>query len=201
MHPSIRFMSIEVFVSERPAVRRHTWAASVLTLGVSVTLAAVMVWQRSGDLLAPRIEPHGWSVSFRPPRRARDPEFGTTILGPAYRFRGWSAAGRGVLLVVQRLEGWSVEDPLAACDLILRAYAAPVLAAGLPTRAVSFEKKLGPLEAVEVDDPALGVVVRAAMLDNGEAYAVSLAVDGPARDERWYGLFESTCESVRRQGR
>jgi len=187
---------MEVYTGEKPAIGRRAWLAAVLLMVIVTTLAGGMTWRRSEDSLAARVTPAGWSISFCPPRRFQESELGPTMLGSAFRFRGWSAGGAAALLAVHRLDRWRVQDSLAACDLVLSAHVAPTLPDSMTTRETQFNKKLGPFEAVEVHDPFIGVVVRAAVLENGEAYAVSLGVDGPVIDDRSYRAFDLTCGSI-----
>jgi hypothetical protein len=189
-------MSIEVYVGTRPTISRRAWLVSILLLTVSVALAATMTWRRSDDPLAARIRPVGWSISFRPPRRFQESEFGATVLGSVFRFRGWSTTGAAALLAVHRLDRWPVADPLAACELVLSAYIVPRLPDSMTTRFTRFDTKFGPFDAVEIHDPLLGVIVRAAVFEDGEVYAISLGVDGPMIEDRSYRAFDLACRSI-----
>ncbi len=187
-------MVIAVYGTEKAAVPRRAWFASILLLVTTSALAWTMTRSRSGEALGPRIEPAGWSISFRPPRGFPAGKFGPTTLGPAYPFYGRTPAGGRAVLALFRLEGAGVGDALAVCERVLRAHTLPPPLIVSVSRLTRFDRKLGPLDAVEIWDPLPGVVVRAAVLASGEAYAVSLRAEGRI-DQRLYRRFESTCAS------
>jgi hypothetical protein len=64
------------------------------------------------------------------------------------------------------------------------------------SRLTRLDTRLGPFRAVEIQDPLLGVVVRAAEVGGAGTYAVSLAVEGPEIDTENYRVFDLTCASV-----
>lgn len=187
-------MIIEVHTREKPAVPGRAWLAAFLLLVVASALAAALSWGRAGDVLSARIEPPGWMISFRPPRRFETGEFGHTAFGQAYRFHGATPAGDATL-AVYRVEGIDI-DARALCDRLLQAHwgldPPPV---GM-SRLTRLDTRLGPFRAVEIRDPLIGVVVRAAELGGAGAYAVSLAVQGAEIDRESYRLFDLTCASV-----
>jgi len=194
-------MLIEVYSGEKPAIGRRAWLAAIVLFALVAGLAAQMTWRKSQAGLAPRITPPGWSVSFCPPEHFPESEFGPTVLGPAFRFRGRSTGGTIAQLVVFRVDGWGAQDALEVCAMVLNAFSSGSLLHSMSTRVTRLDRKLGPLDAVEVTDSEAGVVVRAAVLDSGEAYAVLLGVDGPPVDARAYREYELTCDSVRYHGR
>ncbi len=188
-------MVIRVHTSEKPAIFRRAWFASGLLLAISSVLAWAMVRGRSGEVLGPRIEPAGWSISFRPPRA-----FPTGAFGPTeYHFYGQTAGGFRPVLAVFRLEDAVLGDAATVCERVLRAYSRQPLSAVRLSRLTWHDRKLGPFEAAEIWDPQLGIVVRAAVLENREGYAIFLHVPGEI-DPRSYRLFDSTCSSTERQG-
>lgn len=188
-------MVIQVHTREKPAISRRAWFASILLLATASVLAWAMALSRSGEVLGRRIEPAGWSISFRPPRA-----FPTGAFGPAeYHFSGQTPGGNPALLSVFRLEEAVVGDGLTVCERVLSAHPRPPLPAVRLSRLTWYDRKLGPFEAVEIWDPQLGIVVRAAVLENREGYAISLRAPG-AIDPHSYRLFDSTCSSTEHQG-
>jgi hypothetical protein len=192
-------MAIQVYTSEKPAISRRAWFASILLLSVTSVLAWAMTRSRSGEVLGRRIEPAGWSISFRPPRALPTGAFGPTEFGVAYRFYGQTPHGDPVLLSVFRLEGAVVGDSLTVCERVLRAHPRPPLPIVHLSRLTRYDRKLGPFEAVEIWDPQLGIVVRAAVLNSREVYAISLRAPGYI-DPRSYRLFDSMCSSIEHRG-
>lgn len=55
--------------------------------------------------------------------------------------------------------------------------------------------RLGPIDALEVTDWEAGIAVRATIVSQGLAYAITLTVDPPRQDARLYMLFDLTCQS------
>ena len=158
-------------------------------------LAGWLAWSRSGEFLAPRIEPLGWGVSFRPPARFEPvtPE----VTAPAYAiaFRTPTASGGVAELVFRRIEASSNVDAGEICNLILRPHSSLLLSifAAPPTRSA---EKLGPLDAVQVHYPGIPMIVRAIRVDRGFGYAVSLRVEGCPMDESLYRSFDLACRSL-----
>lgn len=188
-------MAIQVYSIERPAVPRRALIASILLLLLASCLAAAMTWARSSDAPGSRIEPEGWSMSFRPPRRF-DGTFGLTTLGPAYQFDG-SARPEGVaILVVYRLEGTSAHGARDVCECVLGAHFGLGITPVERAHFAWFDRKLGPLDAVEVWEPVTDVLVRAVVLEHGDAYALSVAVRGGRISPETYRLFDQTCSSI-----
>ncbi len=192
-------MAIQVYTSEKPAVSRRAWLASILLLAITSVLAWAMTQSRSGEVLGRRIEPAGWSISFRPPRAFPTGAFGPTELGVAYRFSGRTPGGDPALLSVLRLEGAGVGDGLTVCERVLGTLPQPPVPIVHLSRLTRHDRKLGPFEAVEIWDPQAGIVVRAAMINSREGYAISLHAPGDI-DQRSYRLFDATCSSIEHQG-
>ncbi len=188
-------MAVEVYTGVKLAIPRRTLFASIFAFLLVSLLAAAMTWTRSGDKLAPRITPEGWSVSFRPPQRFVG-EFGLTKLGPAYQFYGSTKEGVPATLVVYHLEGTWTGDAATACDRVLRAHIGPGSPPAGIARLTRLDRKLGTLDAVEMWDSLLNVVVRAVVLEPGNAYALSASVHGAPLDAESYGLFNHICASV-----
>ena len=190
-------MAVELYTSGKPAIPRRALFTSIFLLILASTLAAAMTRRRSGELLRPRIEPHGWSISFQRPREFPTGRFGPTKLGPAYLFHGRTRTGAPATRAVFRLEEVAAGDARAACERVLRAHMSLPLPTADMTRLTRFDSKFGSLDAAEIQDPQLGVVVRAAVLGDNDAYAVSLRVEGVEIDSQVYRLFDLTCGSIK----
>ena len=188
-------MVVEVHTRKKPAIVRRVWFASLLLLAVACALAAAMTWSRSGQVLSPRVEPLGWSLSFRPPRNFRHGQIGPTRLGQAHLFFGQTEGGMEVVLGVYRMTKMAGEDAQAVCEHVLGVFERGLPSIGGMAPVTWFDRKLGPLDAVEVWDPLLGMVIRATVLRNGEAYAMYFAVEGPI-DRNIYRVFDLACDSV-----
>ncbi len=188
-------MVIKVHTREKPAIPHRAWASAFVLLLLASLLAGVMSRTRAGDPLGQRIEPADWLISFRPPRGLGAWEFGATLFGPAFRFHCPTTEGRVATLVVYRIEDRKVE-PTAVCDRILRADL------GLQPKPVGWQRftgldtQLGPFRAVEMFDPAVKRVVRAAEFGSAGVYAVSLKVQGAPIRSEVYRLFDQMCSSI-----
>jgi hypothetical protein len=193
----IESVVVQVYSYTKPANRRRTLLASLGLLIAAIALAWTMAAGRAGGTALPRVTPPGWAISFQPPPRFRNDQYGYTPLGPAYHCDSVTPGGRAVLLEVYRLEGGDVPDPLAACDRVLQAFLTQPAPGMYSPNLTRFDKKLGPLVAVEVWNPfASGMVVRAAVLPGGDAYVVTLGVQGGEIGQDLYHLFELACASI-----
>ena len=154
-----------------------------------------MAWSRSGELLAPRIEPLGWGVSFRSPARFEPVTSEVAVPAYAVAFRTPMTSGGMAELVFRRVEAAPNVDASEICNLILRPHASVLLAifAPPPTRSI---EKLGPLDAVQVHYSGIPMIVRAIRVDHGFGYAVSLRVEGGPIDESLYHSFDLACRSL-----
>lgn len=192
---SIAAMTVEVYTAGRPAIPLRAWVSSILLLISASGLAGWMSWSRSGELLAPRIEPQGWDMSFRPPRRFEPvmPE----LVAPANAiiYGTPTTSGGMAELVFRRVEVAPNLDAAEICNLILRPHASVLLAifAPPPTRSI---EKLGPLDAVQIHYPGIPMIVRAIRFERGFGYAVSLRVAGGPIDDSLYHSFDLACRSV-----
>ncbi len=193
-------MLIEVHSREKPAVTRRALLSAVALLALATALAATMAWSRTGEPPASRIEPPGWSISFLPPGRFHGLRSGLSTLEPVLVFGVRSATGVEAELDVHHLLRPVTVTPREVCDRVLRAYAVPPPHDRGMLPLTWFDKKLGAHDAAEVWDPQVGIVVRAMVLANGEAYAVAL-VAGASIDPETYRLFERTCGSIERRVR
>ena len=192
---SMAAMPMEVYTATRPAIPLRAWVSSILLLISASGLAGWISWGRSGELLAPRLEPQGWDMSFRPPRRFEPvmPDILTAANAIAYRTP--TASGGVAELVFRRVGAAPNVDAGEICNHLLRPYASVLMAVFSPPPTRSTEK-LGALDAVQVHFPGIPMIVRAARFDHGTAYAVSLRVDGGPIDESLYHSFDLACRSV-----
>lgn len=188
---------VQIYSYTKPASRRRTLAASSGLLIAAIALAWTMAAGRVGGLALPRVAPPVWVISFQPPPRFRNGQYGNTPLGPAYHCDSLTPDGRAVLLEVYRLDAGDIRDSEAACHRLLRAFLAQPRPGTYSPTLTRFDKKLGPLDAVEVWTPfASGMVVRAAVLPGGDAYVVMLAVQGDEIGGDLYQVFELACASI-----
>lgn len=197
MRRYIGLMVVQVYSYTKPANRRRTLVASVGLLVAAGFLAWMMTASRAGGMALPRVTPPGWAISFQPPPRFHNDQYGDTPLGPAYQCGSFTPDGRVVLLEVYRLEEGDVPDALAACERVLQVFLPQPAPGVYSPNLTDFDKKLGGLDAVEVWNPfASGMVVRAAVLPSGDAYVVTLAVQGGEIGRDLYQLFEFACASI-----
>ena len=188
-------MVIEVYSIQKPVVPRRALVASILLLLLASFLAVAMTWARGGDALGSRLEPEGWSISFRPPRRFSG-EFGLSGLGPAYQFYGSTKPEGVAILVVYRLEDTTPGSAREVCEQVLSAHIGLAMPPVGTARFAWFDRKLGPLDAVEVWEPLMDVLVRAVALEPGDAYALSIGVRGGRISPDTYRLFDQICASI-----
>ncbi len=193
-------MFAEVFNPTRPPAPHRAPIAGVLLLLFASALAAEMSWRRTGDPLAARIHPPGWSISFQAPRgwiRSVRAVGATEVVA----FHGANRAGHPTTLAFWRLDQWTGDDLETVCVLILGQHGAQVLPDRAPTDLTSPATQFGPVDGFELVDREQTTVVRAAQLSAGEAYAVSLGIDHDVIDEHAYGLFDLACRSIEYEGR
>ena len=193
-------MLIEVHTQEKPAKPARAWLAAAGLLLVAGALAADMTRRRSADPLGARIEPPGWTVSFRTPNVSEPGTVVQTVLGPVYQFRHPTQPGR-FTMTVQRLTPEASGTPLDVCFQVLRsrgAGPASLFDVQGPLPAI-LTKDLGPLAGAEVHDLRSGTIVRAGVGNDGEGYAVTLNTRNASISPRLYRLFDRTCASVQHQ--
>jgi hypothetical protein len=191
-------MEIEVLSVRKASVAWRGWLATILLLlGVSVP-AWWLSWARAGELQRTRVHPAGWSISFSPPNRF---DGGEGLEGrDAHLFVYQRVLDVGFAeLRVQRFEDAS--DPRGAlelCERVVRPHSSLILAMMGP-RPVAVARRLGGSDGIEVRHEALQMVVRAAVTEGAEGYAVSLRVEGSPIDEGLYRAFDAVCDSVMSQ--
>lgn len=189
-------MVIEVYSGAKPARASRAWLASIALLMVASGLAASMTWRRSSRLLATRVEPAGWEITFQPPRPFESTGRGTSGPAEAYRYRLSGEGGASAQLAVWRLHASEGVTAAGVCELILQQAEVSWLRSLLGPPPTRFEDTIGNRTAIEIQDPATQMAVRAVVLESGVAYAVSLRVQGAAIDEGVYRFFDLTCRSV-----
>ncbi len=192
-------MTVQLYSSTKPALPHRTWISATSLLLATLILAFIMTWQRAGGSTAPRFEPDGWAISFQPPKGFRGGQGMLTPVGPAYQFGTLRDDGTAIILTITRAGLDPTDQPLAVCKRVFRTF----LRSGdnwYGDLALTDDtKKLGPLSAVELWDPnpnINNIIVRAATLEDGDAYAVSLAVQEGEIVPAIYKLFDEACSSV-----
>jgi hypothetical protein len=188
-------MTVEVYTAVRPAIPLRAWVSSLLFLISASGLAGWMSWSRSGLLLAPRIEPQGWDMSFRPPRRFEPIAYDPNAPARVVLFHTTTASGGVAELAFRRVEAPPQVNAGEICELLLRPFGSIFMAVFAPPTQRTVER-LGSLDAVQVHQPAIPMIVRAVRLPDSSAYAVSLrGLEGPL-DESLYHSFDLACRSA-----
>jgi len=171
------------------------WAATLLLLLVASVPAVWLSQSRAGELRRTRIHPPGWGVSFFPPNRFEARVEVSDREVRVFSFRRALDVGFAEI----RVERFDDPDPsrgaIELCERVLRPHNS-LLVAVLGPKPQALPKQLGGWDGVEVNHPSLGMVVRAAVIDNAEGYAVSLRVEDGSIDDAMYHTFEAVCESV-----
>jgi hypothetical protein len=190
-------MVISVYSPSKEALPRRALVSTLLLLGVVSLLAAEMSWHRTSNPLGSRVKPGGWAVSFEPPRGwgAGPPApAGNPVALP---YHGITRTGQPAAMVFWRLEKPLKNDLPMICATILDqhdVFLPPDL------QAIGYGEKRATLcdvEGLEQIGPHNQAVVRAVMLSTGEAYAVSLSIEGATIDDHTYRIFDLTSQSVR----
>lgn len=190
-------MAIEVYSATTSTPPLRTVAVTVLLFAATCLLAASMSWRRAGETLGPRLEPQGWGVSFRPPKRFIQTELSQTEIGSVMLL-----SGEGANLAVWRMSPPGDVDADDLCILILQQYEAaaawgtrthsqPPSQSDLPPAA---NEPIGSRPAVERFSANHKVVVRATM-EGGPGYAISMVVISAPLPADAYRVFDLTCKS------
>lgn len=180
---------------DKPENSVRTIPVSLALLALAVILAGAMSHARSGDLLGARVQPGGWTVSFRPPRRFQSQQFGAAPLDLPYIAHGRTRFGDKAILAVYRLDATGFADPTAVCESVIRSNSDLQSGDWLTGRRLRSDRRIGGNPAVEIALREMGIVARAVLLPSGEAYAVWLGVEGAPLDDNTYRLFDLTCLS------
>ena len=190
-------MPAEVYSATKPAAPYRAWVLSVLLLLVACVLAANVVRQGAGTWRpGSLIEPEGWEIAFRAPAQFEEVQAPKELFGAVYIFRQTDADGRLLEMLFWRLraDGQTSAGKIAQA-IVDKSRSWLSLFVGPPaTRSLG---RLGNREAVEILEPTVPMVVRAAILPSGWSYAVSLRIEGGPIDTGLYALFDMTCRSVR----
>ncbi len=189
-------MPAEVYSTQKPASPVRAWATSILLLAAAVTLANSM--SRSGlgmGVFGERIEPEGWDIAFRPPANFRPVESSPELFSSTYSFEYSGREGLTVALTFWRLHALDGTTALDVCREVLNHSKSWLTILFGPPRTRT-EARIGERPGVEIHDPAIPMIVRAVVLENGWSYAVSFRLHGALFDESLYRLFDLTCHTV-----
>jgi hypothetical protein len=184
-------MTLEVYTAGKPAIAHRTWVSACLLFLLVSSLAAWMTWNRSGRLLAERIHPAGWTISFQLPVQFRPIEREPGRL----RFHAVGFFESPPELTIQKAMVIRGTTAVSVCDAVLRPHVS-WLRGFLGPPATSSVELLGSRRALELHHPTVAMAVRAIVLDSGEAYAFALRVKDRPIDEPLYRLFDLLCRSV-----
>ena len=142
--------------------------------------------------------PEGWRMTFRPPagylwehtrRLGAQPE--------VYRFMGTTRQGQPTELEYWRLRVTEQATPLlVGFALLARDDPNSQIAQLAPQNSGPRTAPLGGRTAVQVVSQSRHIVVRVVVMDDLEAYAVRLQVDGQPLDADLLTLFDEVCDSV-----
>lgn len=191
----MRNMPLEVFSATKPPVPRRGLWTTLLLLITTAILAIRLTVNRANAPLGPRIEVPGLGFSFQPPKEFTSTERGFTALGSVFRFKQATGPRSSAELVLHYVPLEAA--PADVCRLILDWHAERGwlrLAGPQPSTPVSLP--LGTLDGVEIRDPSLSTVVRAANVEPGLAIALSLTTFGAPPDDELYGRFDLSCRSM-----
>ncbi len=190
-------MPVEVYSTVKPASRVRAWATASLLLIVAGSLAASLTRSGSGHgVLGDRIEPQGWDITFHPPAMFQEADSSPEHFSSTYRFQHVRREGGSVELIFWRVRAESGATPLTVCRDVLDS-AESWLTILFGPRRTRTEAPIGDRDGLEVHNPAIPMIVRALVLENGWAYAVSIRLRGAPFDEPLYRLFDLTCRAVR----
>lgn len=196
-------MTIQLYSSTKPALPHRTWISATSLLLATLILAFIMTWQRAGGIPAPRFEPPGWAISFQPPSGFHSALPMLTPVGPAYQFRSLPDGGAAIILTLTRAGLDPTDQPITVCKRVFRTFLRSGDSWYGDLALTDDTKKLGPLNAVELWDPnpnINNIIVRAVVLEDGDAYAVSLAVQGGITPTI-YEVFDQACSTVAMQSK
>lgn len=188
-------MEIEVLSAQKAGVAWRGWAATLLLLAVASVPAWWLSRSRAGELQKSRVHPAGWSVSFSPPNRFEGGEGLEERDARVFVYQRALDVGFAEVRVQRFDDANDSRGGLELCERVLRPHNSLILAVVGP-RPVAVARRLGGWDGVEVRHDALRMVVRSAVTEGAEGYAVSLRVDGSPIDEGLYRAFDAVCDSV-----
>jgi hypothetical protein len=189
-------MSGEVYSGSKPAVPYRGVMAALLLLVGTCVLALFMVRTRGDALLGPRMEPKGWDVSIRVPVGFMPVGVIETELGPALRFTAMIERGVSIDLFLWRIDVEEGLAPLEVCEDILRLdLFGPVSRMRLRRVTHPASAPVGSVDGVEVLDPALPGLVRAAVQET-RATAVAMVTRGIPISQELHEFFDRSCRSI-----
>lgn len=190
-------MVAELYTTSKPATPRRALFLSILMLLATGGLAAQMSWVRAGDPLGTLVEPPGWTIAFRVPKRFQPTDSILTPRGPAYVWHSRLPRGGMATLMVVRAPSGPSADAGEVCRRFVGDYQTFADSSVNTVRIPPMSKPIGPFPGVEMSLTSPAVVIRAACLNPVDAYVVITHVDNGQVDDALYRLFEATCASIR----
>lgn len=190
-------MVAELYTTSSPAAPRRTLLLCILLLLATGALAARMSWVRAGDPLGTLVEPPGWTISFRVPKRFQPADSMLTPRGPAYVWHSRLPRGGMASLLVVRVPSGPSADAAEVCRRFVGDYRSFADSSVNTVRIPPVSKPIGPFSGVEMSMTSPAVVIRATCVNPVDAYVVITHVDNGQVDDALYRLFEATCASMR----
>jgi len=183
-------MVIAVHNVSKPALGRRALWVTLLLLLLAMALAFQMSITRS------RISPVDWGISFTAPHG-----FVRSIASRPSRiipFVSASTSGPKVTIILWQLGDLGESDPTKIYAMIFKQLESSPQKAVLSDQRTRLTRKMfGPLEGTEQINPRGTSMVRSAIFNRREIYAISLTVAGGAPiNKKLYDIFDNLCLSV-----
>jgi len=180
--------------SAMPARPIRATIASAGLLLLATGLAADLTVRKNSERLNHRLLPHGWTISFRPPRGFAQASVAGAKNLNTYAFL-YTERGVQALLTFEKLDGpQGVSTDAVAEETILD------VVNRISSNAIREKANLGPFAGSQVHDQTQGIVVRAAQHPNSNTnnamYVVTLYVSVGALTPDLYDSFDLTCLSI-----
>lgn len=190
-------MYIEVHAPEKKAVPRRALLATVLLMVATTSMAGYLVWLRSNSPLSVIFDPPGWSITFQAPRGFL-PIYNhqRNKLGTSFRFYNEKPDGTRVMIMVIRVNPDFGNNPETLCNRILGNFTPKSLLIMGGHREDRADIKIGPIDAHEVWDEYLGIIVRAGILSEDDYYAVLIRSSDKIKPDL-YEIFDQVCNSIK----
>lgn len=189
-------MVLEAYSASRPSLPYRGPLAAAFLLLLTIVLALGLASVRTAGEFTEAIHPPGWDITFRIPIGFDAEPHETRSDAVVYRFRHKPSEVEAIELAAWRMDARGGKSARSVGERILDGgdvLGLRALFGQSPARSV---QPLGGREAVESVDLSTPMIVRALVLDNGWAYAVSLRLEGGSMDENAYHLFDAVCRSV-----
>gem|GEM_PF-5501004 len=191
-------MPLEVYSATKPASPMRAWISAFGLLLGATTLAWSMASDRIDRYLGAVESPDGWGIAYRLPKGFKKLDMKRFPSGVVRRYEGGQGVSR-LIFSVWRFESGKTLTPERACDLVLRYNSDSALHALFAKQSVARGAVIDGLSAVEVESPAMALVVRAAAV-NGTVVAFALNGLDPSVVRRGYGVFDFSCRTVELTG-